>query len=398
MTFSIKSKWKTQEEKLDVRNRSKTWSIGLPFGAQDENRIGLIPSAVCTLTEQGYRVIVESKAGIKAGYSDKDYINAGAEITQSRKEIYQADIILQCSPPTMEEMELMTQEQIFISPLHVATRSYELIETMKKKKIIGLAMEYLKDKNGTFPIVRILSELAGTAAILQAGQLLSQSDDGPGLLLGGISGVCPPNVVILGGGVVAEYAIRASLGLGLQISVFDNNISKLMRLQNIIGQRLNTSALNYEALQKALLSADVVIGAMHSVNGRTQMIVSEEMVMRMKNGSVIIDISIDQGGCIETSEETNHKEPTFVKHGVIHYCVPNISAKYPKSASIAISNIVSSIFSDANMASNVGQFILHFEGLAHGVYMYKGSITNKYLSSKFGLTYTELELLLNPDI
>lgn len=398
MSIAIGEKWKTQEEKLDIPQKRKNWFIGMPLAPKEESRIPLIPSAVRTLTSLGYKICLESKSGNKAGYTDQEYTECGADIAYSRDELFRADIILQCFPPNMEIVKHMHKDQMLISPLHVGSMSMELMEAMKEKRVVGMAMEYMKDRDGSFPIVRILSELAGTGAVLQAAHWMTAQSDGSGLLFGGISGVPPIKVVILGAGIVAEYAIRAAMGLGAQIFVMDNNIYKLMRLQNILGQRLATSALDPVTLARELREADVVIGAIHSSEGRAPMVVSEDMVMNMKEGSVIVDVSIDQGGCFETSMPTTLEKPIFEKHGVIHYAVPNISSNYPKTSSRAISNILSPIFIRASSTGGVEQFILECEGLAHGIYLFKGSVTNQYISSKFGMKYTALELLMPPEM
>lgn len=398
MSFSVETKYKTQEEKLDVPQRKQNWFIGMPLAPREESRIPLIPSAVRVLTGRGYKVMIESKAGNKAGYSDQEYSENGATVAYSKDELYQADIILQCFPPTMETIEHMKTDQMLISPLHVGSMKVELIEAMKKKRVIGMAMEYMQDRDGSFPIVRILSELAGTGAVLQGAQLMTAEYGGAGVLFGGISGVPPARVVVLGAGIVAESAIRAAMGLGAQIFVLDNNVYKLMRLQNILGQRLATSVLDPTTLTAQLRDADIVIGAIHSAEGRAPMVVSEEMVMGMKEGSVIVDVSIDQGGCFETSRPTTLEDPYYEKHGVIHFAVPNISSNYPKTASRAISNILSPIFIEAAGAHGIDRFILECEGLAHGIYLFRGSVTNQYLSSKFGMKYTALELLMPPEM
>ncbi len=394
MSFAVDTKYQTQEEKLDVPHKKKNWFIGMPLAPKEESRIPLIPSSVKALNALGYKICIESKAGEKAGYSDRDYTENGADIAYAKKELYQADIILQCFPPTMDAIDHMKSDQILISPLHVGSMSLELIEAMRKKRIIGMAMEYMMDRNGSFPIVRILSELAGTGAVLQGAHWMTAQSRGAGVLLGGISGVPPAKVVILGAGIVAEYAIRAAAGLGAQIFVMDNNIYKLMRLQNILGRRMSTSALDPTTLAAQLKEADIVIGAIHSAEGRAPMVVSEDMVMDMKNGAVIVDVSIDQGGCFETAVPTTLQDPVYEKHGVIHYAVPNISSNYPKTASRAISNILSPIFMQGAGTNGIERFIVECEGLAHGIYLFKGSVTNEYLSSKFGLNYTALELLM----
>ncbi|HHS95071.1 MAG TPA: alanine dehydrogenase, partial [Phaeodactylibacter sp.] len=269
---------------------------------------------------------------------------------------------------------------------------------LKQKRVIALALEYIKDDIGSFPVVRIMSEMAGLSAILTAAELLSNSRGGKGVLLGGISGVPSAKVVILGAGVVAEFATRAALGLGADIRVFDNNIYKLMRLQSQVGCQLNTSSFNPYQLEKELLTADVAIGAIHSETGRSPIVVSEEIVAKMKPGSIIVDVSIDQGGCFATSEVTNHTKPTFVKHGVIHYCVPNIPSRVARTASIAVGNIIVPILLKASTSGSIDRLIYNDHGLRHGVYTYKGCLTNEYLGERFEMKATDLDLLLTSSL
>lgn len=255
-------------------------------------------------------------------------------------------------------------------------------------------MEYLQSEDGSYPIVRILSEIAGMSAMHTAAEYLANNKGGRGVLLGGVSGVPPAKVVILGAGVVGEFATKAALGLGASVRIFDNDISKLMRLQTAVGRQLHTSSINPVYLAYQLLSADAVIGAMHTTHGRTPIIITEEMVSNMKDGAVIIDVSIDQGGCIETSEMTTHEKPTFVKHGVIHYCVPNIASKVSRTASMAVSNIITPLLIKAGSALNIESLVYNSKGIRHGVYAYKGSCTNEYICKRFDLKYTSIELLL----
>lgn len=256
-------------------------------------------------------------------------------------------------------------------------------------------MEYLQSDDGNYPIVKIMSEIAGSCAVLTAAEYLTNNyAHGRGMLLGGVSGVPPAKIVILGAGVVAESAIKVALGLGASIRVFDNDVTKLMRLQHSVGRHLHTSSINPVYLAYQLTSADVVIGAIHSKNGRTPIIITEEMVANMKEGAVIIDISIDQGGCIETSEMTTLEKPCFIKHGVIHYCVPNIASKVSRTASVAVSNIITPLILQIGNAYNMDQLLYDHKGIRHGCYAYKGFITNEYLSRRFGTKYTSLELLL----
>lgn len=256
-------------------------------------------------------------------------------------------------------------------------------------------MEYLQSEDGNYPIVRIMSEIAGSCAVLTAAEYLNNTrEGGRGVLLGGISGVPPAKIVILGAGVVAESAIKVAIGLGASVRVFDNDITKLMRLQNTVGRHLHTSSINPVYLAYQLTSADVVIGAIHSKSGRSPIIVSEEMVSKMKDGAVIIDVSIDQGGCFETSRMTTLENPSFIKHGVIHYCVPNIASKVSRTASLAVSNIITPLLLKMGSGLHFDNILYENHGIRHGCYVYKGCITNEYLSKRFGLKYTSLELLM----
>jgi alanine dehydrogenase len=303
-------------------------------------------------------------------------------------------VILKTAPPTVEELDLFKPDQLLISPLQMPVITEEFVFKLKSKRIVAMAMEYLQDDDGSYPVVRMMSEMAGISAMLTAAELLSNPQGGKGILLGGISGVPPAKVVILGAGVVAEFAARTALGLGVQVSVFDNNIYKLMRLQSLLGRNLYTSSLNPAYLQEELLKADVAIGAMHSKTGRTPVVVSEDMVRNMKPGSVIVDVSIDQGGCFETSEMTTHDQPTFEKHQVIHHCIPNIASRTSRTASVAISNIMTPILLKAGAASNWEGLLFAHPGLRNGIYCYRGAITNEYLAQKFGVKYANLDLLI----
>ncbi len=368
--------------------------IGIPKEkAFQENRVPLTPDAVDILVANGHRVLIETKAGEGAHFKDKDYSEAGAEIVYDAKKIFEAEIILKVAPPSEEEMELLKMNQILISPIHLPTIKDSFINKLMQKKVTALALEYIKDEAGSFPFVRSMSEIAGSSAIQIAGELLNSTKNGQGLLLGGISGVPPANVVVLGAGVVGEFATRAALGLGATVKVFDNNIYKLMRLQNNVGRRLYSSAFYPDILQKELEDADVVVGAIHSESGRAPIIVTEEMVSMMKPGAVIIDVSIDQGGTVETSEVTSHQNPTFKKYDVIHYCVPNIASRVARTASYAMSNILSSRLLKSSELGGLDKLFLYDHTSRHGVYIYKGCLTNKHLSERFNIKHTNIDLL-----
>lgn len=388
-----------QTEMLAVRQRPDKLYIGIPKETSlQENRVALAPSSVATLIAHGHRIVVESEAGLRSNFSDLNYAEAGASIAYSREEVFKASILIKVAPPTLAEIELMHPNQILISPLQLPTISADYINRLRQKRVIALAMEYIKDESETFPVVRIMSEMAGICAMLTASELLSNRDGGKGILLGGISGVPSPKVIILGAGIVAENATRVAIGLGAEVRIFDNNIYKLKRLQNQVGRQLYTSALDPYYLRQELLQADVAIGAIHSKTGRTPMLVPEDMVANMKPGSVIIDVSIDQGGCFETSEVTTLDRPTFIKHDVIHYCVPNIASRVPRTAAIAISNILTPILLKASTLGSIEDLLVNNPGLRHGVYTYKGCLTNEYLSERFQIKFTHLDLLITSNL
>ncbi|MEM6964922.1 MAG: alanine dehydrogenase [Bacteroidota bacterium] len=391
--------FETQTEMLQLQRKPNKLFIGIPKETTlQENRVALTPASVASLIAHGHRVVVETDAGTKSNYSDHDFSEAGADIAYSQEQVYKSDILIKVAPPTLKEMDFLRPGQILFSPLQLPIITPEFILKLKAKRVTALAMEYIQDENGVFPVVRIMSEMAGLNAILVAAELLTNTNEGKGVLLGGVSGVPSAKVVILGAGVVAEFATRTAIGLGADIRIFDNNISKLMRIQNRVGRQLNTSSFNPFQLEKELRTADVAIGAIHSKSGRTPIMVSEDIVSKMKTGSVIIDVSIDQGGCFATSEVTSHDRPIFTKYGVIHYCVPNIAARVARTASIAVSNILTPILIKAGQSGSIENLIHHNRGIRSGVYTYKGCLTNEYLGERFKIKSTDLNLLITSQL
>jgi len=385
----------TLPERIAVTQGASQFTIGIPLEiSSNENRVAIVPHSVKPLVMQGHRVVVQTGAGLRSNYDDHEYSEAGAEIVMSKQEVFKSDILLKVAPPTIDEIELLHPDQCLISPLQLPTLSESYVDRLLRHRVTAVAMEYLQAADGSYPLVRTMSEIAGITAIQTAAELLCRSEFGRGVLLGGVSGVPPAKVVILGAGVVGEFAIRTALALGATVRVFDDNVYKLMRIQQIIGRRLYTSTINPVQLQYQLLSADVVIGAVHSPTGRSTILVPEEMIMKMKEGSVIIDVSIDQGGIFETSEVTSMDNPTFIKHGVIHYCVPNIASKVSRTASAAISNIITPLLIKAGDYGGIEALLHDHAGFRHGVYTYKGHLTNEYLSKRFGHKYTALDLIL----
>jgi alanine dehydrogenase len=383
-----------QEEKLEIGKHKSELFIGIPKETSyQERRICLTPDAVSSLVSHGHRVMIESDAGKNASFSDKEYSDAGAEITKDTKKVFSCPIILKVEPPTLEEIEMMNSEAILISAIQLKTQKKDYFEALAKKKITSLAFEFIKDSDGSYPAVKSLSEIAGTASVLIAAELMINNNDGKGLLLGNITGVPPTEIVILGAGTVAEYAVRTALSLGANVKVFDNSITKLRRLQNTLNQRIFTSTIHDKALLKALRRCDVAIGALRGKN-RTPVVVTETMVEHMKKGAVIVDVSIDSGGCFETSEITTHENPTFVKNNVIHYCVPNIPSRYSKTASISISNIITPTLINIAEDGGIEAAIRCNRGLKNGIYFYHGILTNKSIADWFQLEHRDINLIV----
>lgn len=384
-----------KEEMLEIKRRKGNLFIGIPKeNSFQERRVALVPEAVSLLVANGHHVRIETKAGEGTNFSDNDYSEVGAEIIYNTKDIYSCDIILKVAPPTEQEVDMMVGGQTFISALQIATQPKEILQKLMSKKITAIAWDYIRDEEGVFSIVRTLGEIAGTTSILVAGDLLSSFSSGKGMMLGGIAGVQPTEVVVIGAGTVGEFATRAAIGLGASVKVFDNSLTRLRRLQNDIGVRIYTSIIQPKVLAKAIKRADVVIGALRSPIGRTPCVVSEEMIQDMKSGSVVVDVSIDQGGCFETSRVTNHIDPTFVKHGIVHYCVPNISSRVSRTASFALSNILSPLIIEMGDKGGVVELIRNQKGFRNGVYMFKGILTNEVLGKVFDLKYKDINLLL----
>jgi alanine dehydrogenase len=383
------------EEMLEIRRKKGNLFIGIPKEVLfQEHRVALVPEAISLLVANGHRVRIETKCGEASNFSDREYSEAGAEICHAREDVFKCDIILKVAPPTEEEVDMMSGGQTLISALQLSVQPKVILQKLMQKKITAIAWDYIQDEEGVYPVVRTMGEIAGTTSILIAAELLSNFEHGKGIMLGGIAGVQPTEVVVIGAGTVGEFAVRSALGLGASVKVFDSSLSKLRRLQNNIGVRIFTSVLQPKVLAKSIMRADVVIGAIRAPLGRTPCIVSEEMVMEMKAGSVIVDVSIDQGGCFETSQITNHEKPTFIKHDVIHYCVPNIASRVSRTASFALSNIFSPILLDMGDQGGCRDLIKNDPGFRTGVYMYKGTLTSEVLGKVFDLKYKNIELLM----
>jgi alanine dehydrogenase len=384
-----------QESMLEVKNKKNKLYIGIPKEISfQENRIPLTPLSVALLINNGHEVMLESNAGQAANFLDKDYSEQGAHIVYDAKKLYEADIIIKIAPPTLSEIEMMKPGQILISALQLSTLKAESLHALINKKITALCFEHMRDEGGSLSVVRAMSEIVGATSILIAAEYLSNIFDGKGLMLGGITGVPPTEIVILGAGTVGEYATRTAIALGAEVKVFDPSIYKLRRLQNNIGSRVFTSVVQPIVLEKAIITCDVAIGAMRAEDGRSPCLVSEATVSRMKPNSVIIDVSIDQGGCFETSEVTNHTHPVFRKYDVIHYCVPNIASRVARTATYALTNIFAPILLDIGEKGSLKNVIWQKSGLREAVYIYQGHLTNKHIGDRFSIPSKDLDLLI----
>ncbi|PIP53745.1 MAG: alanine dehydrogenase [Bacteroidetes bacterium CG23_combo_of_CG06-09_8_20_14_all_32_9] len=389
------SKLLPMEEMLAVKNKQKKFTIGIPLEEdRNESRVSLTPLTVELLTNNGHEVIVQSNAGKVANFLDNNYSEAGAQIVSNKEEVYKCDILLKIAPLTDTEIGLTKGNQLIISSLNIATQNAEYIRRLLKKHLTCLAFEFFKDENDCYPVVRSMSEIAGSTSILTAAEHLSNAHGGKGEMLGGITGVNPSEVVIIGAGTAGEFAARTALGLGALVKIFDASAWKLKRLQNNLNQHLYTSVLHPVVLANALKSADVLIGAVRIIEKSPKYFVTEEMVKIMKKGSVIIDISIDQGGCIETSRLTTQSNPVFVKHGIVHYCVPNIASRVARTASYALSNIFAPLLLEIGKAGSINRLSKENAGFRHGIYIFNGILTNQYIGNRFNIPSQDINLLM----
>jgi alanine dehydrogenase len=383
-----------QEEVLQITSKTSELVIGIPKEeSRQEKRVALVPEAVALLVARGHQVLIETGAGDQAHYSDSDYSESGARIVYDRRQVFQTGIVMKVEPPTLEEVGLMGMRQTLISALQWTVQPTGLLAELIAKKVTAIAWDFLQNENGIFPLVRAMGEIAGNSSILIAGDLLA-GPQGRGTLFGGVSGVPPTEVVIIGAGTVGEFAARAALGLGASVKLFDDSPNRLIRLQNALGQRLWTSTMQPSVLSEALRTADVAIGAIRGSGQRAPMVVSEPMVAGMKKGTVIVDVTIDRGGCFESSRITSHERPTYVEMNVIHYCVPNMPSRVSQTASKALSNIMAPLLLEFAADGGVEDSIKQNRLARSGVYMFNGNLTHSALALESKLPFKDLDLLL----
>lgn len=315
-------------------------TFGVPKEVRDlEMRVGLTPAGVLALTQAGHTVYIEKKAGIGAGFRDEDYRRAGGNIVYNTAELYgRSNIIAKITRPTAEEYHFYNPEQVIFSFLHLAVASPDLFQALTKQAITAIAYETIAEEDGRHPVLLSASEVGGRMAPLIAGHLLRSDQNGPGILLGGIPGVPPAAVVILGGGVLGRNAAQAFLGLGAEVVVLDHNVQVLREVEELMPGRITTMFANTFNIQRAVQFADVLVGGVYVPGSRTPVLVSREMVRGMRDGGVILDFAIDEGGCVETSRPTTLRDPTYIMEGVIHHCVPNVTSACARTTSYAITN------------------------------------------------------------
>lgn len=384
-----------QEEMLEVSRKTKKLTIGIPKETTcGETRMPLTPEAVKLLTQRGHDVIIEADAGLNANFSNLYYSENGASIVQTPQEVFTSDIVIKVSPFSIDEVALMNVNQTIISSLHLNKYTADFIKAIMHKKVTAIASDAIKDADGCYPIVRSMSSIAGSTAILVAAELMSTTNKGKGVLLGSIPGITPAEVVILGASTAGEYAARAAMGLGAEVKIIDHSIRRLTEIQQLLGQRVFTSNFHPQIIEKILKTADVVIATIIPEDSQNRIQIDDELVKVMKNGAVIIDLTVDKGGSFASSEYKTNNDPPFVKHNVIHYCIPNITSRVARTASIALSNVYMPLLDSIADAPSIKAYLKENTGIRNGVYVFNGMLTNSYLGDVYNIPSKDIDLLM----
>ncbi|NNE48189.1 MAG: alanine dehydrogenase [Rhodothermales bacterium] len=386
----------TMEKRQEVGEKSQSLRVGVPREvSNEERRVSLAPGGVAALVANGHDVVVEADAGQQAHFSDQEYADAGAEIVKAPGELYaKAELVVKVGPPSDDELSLLQERQILISALHLGGTSPEFLKRLMNLGITGIGFEFIRDSDGTLPIVRMMHEIMGSMAVQIAARHLESGEGGKGVMLGGISGVPPSTVLILGAGVVGEWAARTALGYGAHVIVLDSDLGALRGLEHYLDRRITTAMATEQYIRGAVRSADVIIGAMMTAGQRSPVLVTEDMVSSMRSGSVIVDAVIDQGGCIETSRATSHSQPTFRKHDVIHYCIPNMPSNAARTATYALTNVLVPYLINIGDVGSINEALWRNVGLRNGTYVYRRHLTKKSLATMFGMPHRDIELLI----
>jgi alanine dehydrogenase len=364
--------------------------IGIPKEIKDhEYRVSITPDGARMLTGAGHQVWVEPSAGVGSGFSDQEYVKAGATIAGSTDELFRtAELIMKVKEPMLSECRHLRSGQTLFTYLHLASLP-ELTKALMAAKVTAIARETVEAKDGGLPMLRPMSEIAGRLSVQIGAQYLERSYGGRGVLLGGVPGVEPGKVVVLGAGVAGASAVRVAVGMGAQVTVLDLNVQRLRELDDLYEGRIGTRISTHAAVEEVVVEADVVVGAVLVHGARAPKVVSRTLVARMKPGSVIVDIAVDQGGCFETTRPTTHSEPVYVVDGITHYCVTNMPGIVPRTATLALTNATLPYL--MKLASQgVAQAIRSDQGLARGVNVMDGKVTCQAVADSHGLRFDPL--------
>ena len=382
----------TLEKLSPCVGKRQRYTIGVPVEiGHTEQRVGLSPQAVMILAEAGFSVFVEHNAGLKSGFTDTEYSDNGAFIVE-RDAVFDSEIIFKIAPPTMEEIGKMRKQTIVFSFAFTRTQPENYFANLIKKKITAVAYDNLRGKNGNLIIMDAIGKIVGNACPLIAGEYFSLANDG--YIIGSFGGIPPTEIVFLGATKVAETAAKIFMAMDASIKIFDCSLSRLNDIKQVLGHPVYTSTLYPETLKEAITKADLVI-ADYFYREKDEYLIDEELVKKMKKGSLIIDVGIAQGTKIETSHPTTLERPFYTKHKVTHYCVPNISARFPRTSSETISNILSPILLELAKGFSVDELMLINKSLRSGIYIYKGILTDNFVGTKYGMNAKKLDILLD---
>jgi len=386
----------TLEKPAAVSETTQRLRIGIPSEApNNERRVALAPAAAGLLVSHGHEVRIEAGAGAGAQFPDRAYADAGCEVVPAAADLYTAsDLIAKVFPPRPDEVALMQERQILVSALHLGGLTPDLLRDLMELRVTGIGFEFIADSDGSLPIVRMMHEISGSVAVQTAARLLESGAGGRGVMLGGISGVPPATVVILGAGVIGEWAARTAIGFGAHTVVLGTDLPALRHIEHSLDRRVTTAMVNPAFLRQAVAGADVVIGAMMRVGERAPVVVTEDMVAAMRPGSVVVDLVIDQGGCIETSRPTTPEQPTYVAHGVVHHCLPNLPTIVARTATYALSNVLTPYLLSIGEAGSVNDALWSNGSLRSGTYVYRRHLTKRSLATMFGMPHRDIELLI----